>query len=292
MGAVLEIEADNVVNLDEIHRRETLIIKGDRDLRGAIANLVQAQSMMFAYATERNIAESIQHFEKLEIEIRNIGKESANIKQILLKTRILSINASVEAARVGNAGKGFGIVASEIGSLSNQTEVCTDEVDMISRRLFEQARVSNATMDKLKRGMNGFAGASGDMMMDTLKLVTIEENGFILTLLAKRLENHADFMRNLIKNAGGTTKLSDHHTCAFGKWYDQNEKKYRHIRGYKEIYETHKKFHTTAIEFNKSIEIDALTKLVTLSSEILSEFITLAGSFRAEMQQNHSYFQF
>ena len=292
MDAIAKTEADIALQLDEEQRHEQLILQGERDLRGAIASLVQAQSMVFAYSTERNITDTIRNFEKLETEIHKIEKESANIKQILLKTRILSINASVEAARVGNAGKGFGIVAGEIGSLSNQTETCTDEVDKISHRLTEQAHASSVALGRLSKGLAGFSDASGHMMADTLKLVNVEDSEFILSLLAKRLENHADFMRNLIKNVGGQTKLSDHHTCAFGKWYDHNEKKFRHISGYSEVYSVHKAFHSAAIEFNRTMDIDALTRLVVHSSEILSKFIVLQESFKNEMLHDDSLFTF
>ena len=290
MNAITPHAPDAELEMNDACIREMMILKGERDFRSAIVSMVQAQSMMFAYATERNIFDTVQHFVKLENEIRNIGKESANIKQILLKTRILSINASVEAARVGNAGKGFGIVAGEIGSLSNQTETCTDEVEKISRTLSEEARFSSSTLVKLNKDLSGFAKASSMLISDTLKLVAIEDSDFVLTLLAHRLVDHANFMRKLIINIGTHQKLGDHHSCAFGKWYDQNEKKYRHLPAFKDIYQTHKSFHTTAIEFDKTMDIGALTRLVTFSSEIMFKFDAMYEAFIEEMKTDFSFF--
>ncbi|HRK01227.1 MAG TPA: methyl-accepting chemotaxis protein [Oligoflexia bacterium] len=52
-----------------------------------------------------------------------------NIKDIAAKTDLLALNASIEAARAGQAGKGFAIVADEVGRLSEKVQQAVSAVD-------------------------------------------------------------------------------------------------------------------------------------------------------------------
>jgi methyl-accepting chemotaxis protein len=86
---------------------------------------------------------------------RNIAKDIEAINELVMQTNILSLNASVEAARAGDQGKGFGVVAREVGRLAEQTRETADNINNTASQSIEHAEVSsellNNILPKIKR---------------------------------------------------------------------------------------------------------------------------------------------
>lgn len=60
---------------------------------------------------------------------RQIGAVTKLINEVAFKTRILALNASIEAARVGDLGKGFGVVANEVNQVAARTAEAASEIE-------------------------------------------------------------------------------------------------------------------------------------------------------------------
>lgn len=71
------------------------------------------------------------------------------IGTVARQTHLLSLNAAIEAANAGQAGRCFAVVADEVKQLAGQSQKATDEVEEIIRDIADQVRASSATMEDI-----------------------------------------------------------------------------------------------------------------------------------------------
>lgn len=120
---------------------------------------------------------------------QKIGDVVNMIQDIAEQTNLLALNATIEAARAGEAGKGFAVVASEVKALANQTARATEE---ISQQVSE---------------MQGATGGVVDAIESISK--TINEINEISTTISAAVEEQAAATQEVTKNIAGVSDASN-----------------------------------------------------------------------------------
>lgn len=143
-GLAVEITAayDNCHHIKEEAKHMTQL---NQDGRESIHTLqVRAES---ADQAKQEISDSIQ---LLMDNMKDITSFVDTIQSISSQTNLLALNAAIEAARAGDAGRGFGVVAEEIRTLADQSHASTSEIKSLVERIHAETNSVQEAMTKMQ----------------------------------------------------------------------------------------------------------------------------------------------
>lgn len=112
----------------------------------SVAAEAASQAEECAREGRETVGEAAEVIDRLHEQTRNIGKVLATIDGIASQTNMLSLNASVEAARAGHHGRGFAVVAEEVRALASKTREATNEVGSLLASFRDEAARARETM--------------------------------------------------------------------------------------------------------------------------------------------------
>ncbi|WLH13244.1 methyl-accepting chemotaxis protein [Pseudomonas hefeiensis] len=201
MTSAVEEVARNAVSTSEASKDATASAGDGRDL---VQETVSAIERMSA-----DVQSTATLIGDLANESRDIGKVLDVIRGLADQTNLLALNAAIEAARAGEAGRGFAVVADEVRALAHRTQQSTSEIErMIGSIQSGTEHAVDSMRNSTERAESTLNIARGaGLSLDTINTAIVEINERNL-VIASAAEEQAQVAREVDRNLVNIRDLS------------------------------------------------------------------------------------
>lgn len=162
----------------------------------------------------QHVAKATEVIERVESQTEDISKILEVISLITEQTNLLALNAAIEAARAGEQGRGFAVVADEVRSLANRTQSSTAEIQGMIERLQGGAREAVTVMvgvrEEATKSEDQVEAAAVALAEIAEAIKTIDSMSTQIATAAEEQSAVAEEVnRNLSAISGGTRRARD-----------------------------------------------------------------------------------
>ena len=185
----------------------------------SLKNYEQIQALETSIGgTVANVTEKLISFQGMIAQVYQDLDSITNVIKLITdvsdQTNLLALNAAIEAARAGEHGRGFAVVADEVRKLAERAQKATREIEMniqVLRQNFSEVQTSTEEIVGDMDSVNDEVAKFMEMGQTSISVRNDSANVLDTTFIALVKLDHLLFKE---------MQLATHHECRLGKWYD------------------------------------------------------------------------